>query len=196
MQFDSNLEEGVKDQWKVSTIMRNVIPLLLFLTFLELGAGYVLEGLKETFVENPSLLVLVPPLKDLAGNFGSVLSSRVSTRLHLGLKSGRDKMFSGKAISDSLGTLMLVVAMSFLLSIMTYFFGQFGGSSLPFLQILKVTMLTSLILGVFVILISVSIVFLSFRRSIEPDDVAIPVVTNFADIVGVIVFALVVAVVV
>ncbi len=185
-----------ENSWKVSRIMRNVVPLLIFLTLLELGSGYVLEGLKETFVNNPALLVLVPPIKDLAGNFGSVIASRVSTRLHLGIISDEDSMLGKKTLSDCIGIILLAFILSFFLALFTYFFVVITGGTLNFIIILKISMFTSLMLALFVIILGVSVVLISFKRRIEPDDVAIPIVTNFADIFGIIIFAVVVFIVV
>ena len=47
-------------------------------------AGLTIEKRFESFLVYPALLVLVPPFLEDSGALGSILSARVSTKLHLG----------------------------------------------------------------------------------------------------------------
>ncbi len=191
MEYEKNFLNDFKEvgaDWSIKRMIYSVLPLLVILTLLELVTGFVLEDLKKKFVANPALLVLVPPLKDLAGNFGSVISSRISTRLHLGASSAKT-FYDEKFLEDFGGVLLLSLVLSVSLSGFTYLFSVIVGYKTPFITILKISAATTVILVVFVSLLSVFIVNISYLKNINPDDIAIPIITNFADIFSVIIFA-------
>src|SRR4051812_32262713 len=58
---------------------------ILLTPILDIRAGTVVEHRIERFTTFPALLVIIPPLVSNAGALGGVLSSRLSTKLHLGL---------------------------------------------------------------------------------------------------------------
>ena len=70
--------------WSVRAIVGTMMPILVVLSLLEMGSGFVLQELEETFLTRPTLLILVPVMIAMGGNLGAILSSRLSTRLHLG----------------------------------------------------------------------------------------------------------------
>ena len=61
------------------------VPVLVAAGLLDLGAGVTMEKRLGTFLAFPVLLVLLPGYLGTAGALGGVLSSRLSTKLHLGL---------------------------------------------------------------------------------------------------------------
>lgn len=82
-------------------ITRAMLPVLLALTLVEIGSGLVLDTFEATLQRAPSLLVLVPVVIGTAGNLGSILASRLSTALHLGLFSFApdDETLVGNAVA-------------------------------------------------------------------------------------------------
>ena len=180
-------ETGVN--WNVGSMVLRAIPLLVILSLLELGSGFVLESLRESFLSYHSLLVLVPSVIGLAGNMGSVLSSKISTGLHLGTIDFSDSVFDEKVVSESLGVVMIALSLSLVMGVFSYIFGTLSGNPLPFIKVVSVSVVSSFLLSIFVIFLSVLVVYTAYRRGADPDDVAIPVVTNLSDIVGILVFA-------
>ena len=170
-------------------MVRRAIPLLILLSLLELGSGLVLESLRESFFSHPSLLVLVPSVIGMAGNLGSVLSSKISTGLHLGTIDFSENIFGKKVVSDSLGVLMMALTLSIVMGIFAHIFGIITGSTLPFFKLVSISVVSSFLLAVIVVFLSVMVVYTAYMRGSDPDDVAIPVVTNLSDILGILVFS-------
>ncbi|MCJ7436699.1 MAG: magnesium transporter, partial [Acidimicrobiia bacterium] len=66
-------------------IVRESIPILLAAGTLSTLAGVTIQSRLTSLVDDPALLIVVPPLLSLSGSLAGILSARVSTKLHLGL---------------------------------------------------------------------------------------------------------------
>lgn len=178
---------GLIDNWTVYSIVSTMFPLLLVLSILEMGSGYVLETLEETYLENPTLLVLVPVMIGMGGNLGSILSSRLSTRLHLGTLSFdlRDQILWTN-ITAILG---LAATIFTLLGLTAYLIGQYLINPMPFVELLLISVTSGMTLAVLAILLSFTATYISYQYGLDPDDTTIPVVTNLCDILGVIILS-------
>ena len=73
------------DHTILRTVMRESLPILTVAGILDLIAGITIEKRLEDFVEFPVLLILLPGFLGTAGALGGVLSSRLATKVHLGL---------------------------------------------------------------------------------------------------------------
>ena len=69
----------------VRRIVRESMPVLLVAGTIDIVAGLTIEHRLESFLAYPALLVLVPPFLEDTGALGSVLSSRLASKLHLGI---------------------------------------------------------------------------------------------------------------
>lgn len=167
-----------------------MIPVLLVLSLLEMGSGLVLQELEQMFLANPTLLVLVPVMIGMGGNLGSILSSRLSTRLHLGTLdfSPRHPVILGNVAA----VLVLALTMFTALGVLAHLVAQpplnvGGGMTLP--ETMAVSLISGMLLAVVAVLLSVTVTYASYRLGLDPDDTTIPVVTNLCDILGVVILA-------
>jgi mgtE-like transporter len=172
--------------WTVRAITRATLPILLVLTLVEVGSGLVLGRFQSTLLRSPSLLVLVPVTIGTAGNLGSVLASRLSTALHLGLLAFDPE--SEVLVGNALATLALaatvfpvVGAGAWLLTDLT------GGARLSFVVVLRVAVAAGLALAVLAVAVALVATYAAYRLGLDPDDVVVPVVTNVCDVLGVVV---------
>lgn len=170
--------------WTIRAITRATLPILLVLTLVELGSGLVLLGFEATLLQYPSLLILVPVVIGTAGNLGSVLAARLSTALHLGTLSFVDETLLGNALA----TVALALTMFPAIGIGAWALAAFtGGSRLPFVTVLLVSMASGVVLAVISVLVTVLVTYAAYRLRLDPDDVVIPIVTNTCDVLGVLV---------
>jgi mgtE-like transporter len=172
-----------------------MLPLLAVLTLVELGSGLVLDTLRETLFEYPSLLVLVPVTIGMGGNLGSILAARLSTALHLGLLSFApdDERLVGNTLATvglALTVFPTVGAGAWLVQ------GLFGATELGLTTVLAVATLSGLVLALFAVAITLAATYAAYRLGLDPDEVVIPVVTNGCDVLGVLVLFGVVSVLV
>ena len=170
-----------------------MFPLLVGLSALEMGSGFVLESLEETYLDNPTLLMLVPVMIGMGGNLGAILSSRLSTRLHLGTLEfdPRDGV-----LWTNVAAIMLLAATVFTaLGVAAWVVGRLVAEPMPFVDLLVIAVVSGMLLAALAVLLSVGATYVSYRQGLDPDDTTIPVVTNVCDICGVIVLSAVAIVV-
>lgn len=184
------------DNWSVRRIVRTMLPLLMVLSVLEIGGGVVLDQLSRSYLSNPALLVLVPAMIGMGGNLGSVLAAKLSTGLHLGTIDP-DTWYPGETVqAGAVATLGLALTEGAVLGAMTWgASSMLGGRVIGFLPLLRVTVISALLLGILVVIVSYASTLLSYRMGYDPDDTAIPIVTNVSDIAGVLILSGVIIVV-
>src|SRR5439155_376495 len=66
-------------------IVRESLPVLVLAGLIDVVAGLTIEKRLSSFVAYPGLLVLVPPFLEDTGALGGILSSRLASKLHLGV---------------------------------------------------------------------------------------------------------------
>jgi mgtE-like transporter len=173
--------------WRFRTIVVTMFPILITLSVLEMGSGYVLESLEATYLDNPTLLILVPVMIGMGGNLGAILSSRLSTRLHLGTLefSPRDEQ-----LWTSIAAIMLLAVTVFsALGVAAWGLGRLVAEPMALADLLVISVGSGMLLAVFAVVLSVAATYVSYQQGLDPDDTTIPVVTNVCDILGVVVLS-------
>ena len=173
--------------WTIRHIVGTMFPILLVLSVLEMGSGYVLEELESTYLANPTLLVLVPVMIGMGGNLGAILSSRLSTRLHLGLLEfdPRDEVLW----TNVLAILGLAATIFSALGVAAWLVGQVIAEPMALTDLLLISIVSGMLLAVIAVVLSVGATYVSYTQGLDPDDTTIPVVTNLCDILGVVVLS-------
>jgi len=178
----------MQQNWTVRTITRATLPLLLVLTVFELvGSGLVLGSVAETFLNAPSLLVLVPVTIGTAGSLGSVLAARLSTAVHLGTVSFApdDEALVGNGVATV--ALAATVFPGVGLGAWVTAALTTGRTTLSPLRVVLVATVAGLVLAVLAVAVTLVATYVAYVRGLDPDDVVIPVVTNTCDVLGVLV---------
>src|SRR4029450_4953931 len=75
---------------------------LVVTPILDIIGGTLVEARLDRFTELPGLLLLVPPFVATAGSRGGILSSRLSSKLQIGLISARGKPEALAALDSGL----------------------------------------------------------------------------------------------
>lgn len=166
-------------------IMIESFPILTVVTIVELLAGILLELKSETLLTLPILLVFIPPLNNLGGSFGCVISSRISTALSLGDIEAR--FVRNENLEENIiGIIIVGFISSIYLGLVVYIIGYFTG-----IQSFNVTtsilfgMLSGLMLITPIVGVSVTVAFLSWNLGLDPDNVSTPIITAIADALGI-----------
>lgn len=147
-------------------------------------AGAVLEGQNELFLAVPVLLLLFPPFVAVFGSLGGILSSRLTSKLHLGLvtpsaRPGRD--------------VWLEVSMTFLFALGVYVYvgvaawvlgSALGVTTPPLPQLLGVSVVGGMLGTAFLAVVATTAATATYRLGLDPDNHAIPIVTSVMDFIG------------
>jgi mgtE-like transporter len=191
-QFSQASEDDI-GEWSIRRIVATMLPLLAVMSLLQMGSGSVLEVFEEQLLTSPSLLILVPVQIGTAGNLGSIMCSRLSTQLYLGTFELDP---SNPEIRATVGAVFGLAATVFvLLGLVAWGIGQLLGGSLGLPEVLAISVISGMLLAVWVVIVSIASIWAAYRLGHNPDDTTIPVVTNVSDITGVLILFGVVTVV-
>lgn len=164
-------------------IIKESIWILLFASLISSFGGLFLENIKEMFVVIVPLIILLPTLNDMIGDYGMILSSRFTTmlfkgRIHgdIGENKGFIKLIL-KIILIATITATLATCISFIISKISGF--QITGG-------LMVKLFFIVILDVYVLIAILCLVAFFggkyyYKKNEDPDNFLIPLTTSIAD---------------
>ena len=174
-------------------VVRESIPVLTLAGLLDLIAGITIEKRLDELLEYPVLLVLLPGFLGSAGGLGGVLSSRLSSKVHLGL------LHPGPVPRGSAGAdIAMIFGLSIPVFAITGIVAELGGvltgqASPGLLDVVAVALLGGLLATVCVVIVAYYATIFAVRFGLDPDTHGIPMVTSALDFVGA--FALILAIV-
>jgi mgtE-like transporter len=174
--------------------MFEMLAVILLTPLLDILAGTVIEARLSHFVALPGLLIVIPPLISVAGDLGGILSSRLSSKLHLGVISPR-RLPEAPALLDA--GLVVIFGLVVFTAIGAAGFGlsSLSGKASPGFGIMvSATLLGGLIASVFGIVFAYYIAVATTRFGLNPDNHAIPIITSAMDLTGVTSFLIVLSV--
>ncbi len=165
-------------------ILREALVVVVVGGVLSLLAGVVLEGRLDEFATYPALLALVPPFLASAGAIGGMLSSRLTSKLHLGV-IGPTTLPGVAARSD--------IALAYLLAVPVFVAASLVADlaalviDLPSpgpLAMAAVAVTGGLVATTLAVAAAYWGAVASFRLGLDPDNIAVPLVTSSIDLVG------------
>lgn len=164
---------------------RESLPVLSASALGGLFAGLVLGGMEEELRAVAGLLVLVPALLAIRGNVYGSLGARLASALHQGLVEPRFDLGDRRlrsAVTAALSNGLLVSAFAALLTVGALRWLGRGHASLA--SLIAIALVSGLLSGLALTVVVVVVVFLGYRRGMNPDTLAGPVVTTTGDIAG------------
>ncbi|SFR89332.1 mgtE-like transporter [Halomicrobium zhouii] len=165
---------------------RETLPVLLPSAVGGLFAGAVLGGMEAELKQVTGLIVLVPALLATRGNVYGSLGARLGSALHQGLVEpeftlGDDRLNRAVAASMANGVLVSAFAATLAFALLVALGRDVAGLA----TLVAIAVLAGLVSGVLLATAVISVVFLGYRRGLNPDTLAGPVVTTTGDVVGV-----------
>lgn len=175
---------------ELRAILAESFPVLVIAVLLDLIAGITVEKRLDDFVDLPALLVLLPAYLAAAGALGGILSSRLSSKLHLGLLA--PSRFPGRtARADVAAMGILAVPIFVLCGLLAAGFGSLFGLAGPsVLQLVAAAVLGGVTASAIAILVAYYSTVAAVRFGLDPDTYGIPLVTSVLDLVGAFTFIL------
>jgi mgtE-like transporter len=174
----------VSKRARMRRIVRESLPVLFLAGTIDILAGVVIESRLEHFIAYPALLILVPPFLEDTNALAGILSSRLGSKLHLGL-------IRPKATPEPLA--MLDIGINFVFAISVFLM---VGVSADLVSIathragpgLAMMIAVSLIAGFLATIASSAVAYYSavatFRFGFDPDNHGIPIGSSVMDLVG------------
>ena len=166
-------------------IFRQSIPVLGLAIFLDLVAGFVIEQRLEDLLKAKAVLVFLPAFLGVAGAFGGILSSRLSTQFHLGLDNA-SPLPSKSSLRGVIDLTIIAVPVFVFSGVVAHLASELTGQSTPgILDLILLSAIAGTIVTVFVAMVSYFTTMGAFRFGLDPDTYGIPLVTSSLDLVGI-----------
>jgi mgtE-like transporter len=166
-------------------IVLESLPVLTYAAIVDIFAGGVLEARVESFIENPALLVLIPPFIANCGSLGGILSARLGSELHIGLIHPRRLPEKLAAFEGSLTWLFSLAAFSGVGLIAHVASLVFGFASPGMLTMVGIALLGGFFAFFLLFAVAYYAATATYRFGLDPDNHGIPIVTATMDFFGV-----------
>jgi len=174
----------VKGRAGLQLILRESIPVLVVAVILDLIAGITVEKRLDEFIDLPRLLVLLPAYLAAAGALGGILSSRLSSKLHLGTIEPA-AVPGARARPDLTATFGLAVPVFILCASLAHLLGGLFGLAGPgLLELIGAALLGGLVATLVSMIVAYYGTIVAVRFGLDPDTYGIPLVTAAMDLVG------------
>jgi len=167
-------------------VYRQALPVILVSLVAGLFAGTILgsEAMRDGISEVPGLLLLLPAFLATRGGVYGSLGARLSTGLHQGLIEPRFRL-DRRLRNAILASFVNGLAVSVFIAVVTYLWLTLLGTDANLLQLVGIMVVAGFLSAVLMISVLISVIFVGYRRGLDPDNVIGPVVTTLGDVFGV-----------
>ncbi|WP_336134121.1 magnesium transporter [Natronomonas amylolytica] len=173
---------------EVTRIYRESIGILSVSLLGGLFAGTVLgsEAMREGFRQFPGLLLLLPAFLATRGNVYGAFGARISSGLHQGLIEP-DIDWDRRLVNAVVASFINGIGISVVIGGLSWAILQaLGRESARLVELVGITFLAGLLTSVVLVFGLLILVFGSYERGMDPDNLIGPIVTMLGDVFGVV----------
>ena len=185
------LVTSMRTKLEVRRILLEMLGVIALVPLLDVFAGALLEARRESLELVPAVLILIPPFVSQAGALGGILSSRLTSKLQLGVITPRGRP-EPPAVVD--GTIVVVFgllvftaigALAAALEQLTGLADRAGLLHPGVGAIVAGTLLAGVIVLPIILLAGYYTAVVTTRFGLDPDNQGVPLITSLMDLVGV-----------
>ena len=171
-------------------ILRESLPVLFLAGLLDILAGQFVEARLAQFSTFPALLMLIPPVLGNAGGLGGMLSSRLASKLHLGVMPPQG-LPTSLAVIDFFTVFLIALAVFPLMGYAGALLAPiFGLESPGIVNMIEVATLAGVMATLLATVVAYYSAVATYRLGWDPDNHGIPMITSSMDFVGVVCFVI------
>ena len=187
------MKEYGKRSHAALTIMRESIKIVIFAAIISSIGGIGLENAREKLAAILPLLIMIPALNDMIGDYGTIISSKFTTMIYTGKVSvGAEALKSpelGKlARIIFIAAFISAIYMGFISYAIAYYNG-FAFSAGTLMKVVGAAVLSTTILVLTIFFVSVFAGIYVYRRREDPNNFLIPITTALADFASMLLFS-------
>lgn len=165
-------------------ICKDSFFILIVSAVLSTGSGVLINARISQFLSMSGLLILIPPFLEGGGALGGILSSRLSTSLHLGMIEPTAKP-STHTLQDFSVVALLGATLFPAIGVLAYLASMILTLEAPPLHlVIAACFYAGLLIAVVVSFLSYYAAILSTRFGLDPDSVVIPMISGLMDFLG------------
>jgi len=166
-------------------IMRESLPTLAVVSSIQMITGLLLNSGIKLWVALPVLLMLIPQLNEYGNDVSCIVSSKVTTLLALGLLKPEASLSPEAKKLVQMIVFFALTSLSYLAFVNMLAIWLFHGYT-EFQLVFPVCLLAGIPLTVVITSLSFLIAYFAWRWGLDPDNLAIPVLTTISDVLGVV----------
>jgi mgtE-like transporter len=152
---------------------------------LDIFAGAVLEAHRTELEAIPGILILIPPFVSQAGAIGGILSSRLSSKLQLGVITPRGRP-ERPAVADATIVVTLGLIVFIVIGVIAAVLATVTGVARPPAGLMVAgTVLAGLLVLPVTLVVGYYVAVLTTRFGLDPDNHGVPTITATLDLTGV-----------
>jgi len=166
-------------------ILIESMPILAICGLLSSFSGSILGAKFEGLMETAAILTIIPAFLEDGGAIGGILAARFSSALHVGEIKHEESL--SRKVLNLFAIMHLVGLIIFpLIGIFGYVVGfLLGLKSYSILKMIFISLIAGEIVVLIVNFLSYYISVKSYKLGINPDNIAIPILTSLMDFIGV-----------
>jgi mgtE-like transporter len=174
------------DQPGVRRIVLEMTAVIALTPLLDIAAGSLLQAKEPVLARLPALYILIPPFVSQAGALGGILSSRLSSKLQLGVITARG-LPERPAVVDASIVVLLGLAIFTLIGVVGFGLAAVVGQPGPgATDTIGGTVLAGLLVLPLILVTGYYLAVLTSRFGLDPDNHAVPIITSVLDLAGVV----------
>lgn len=167
--------------WKIMKESMNIVVIASIISSL---GGLGLEAINKRIVLLIPIFIIIPAMNDMIGDFGAIISSRFTTMMYMGKLKERN-WWKSHVLGSLFVTVAMIAVMSALyissLGCIISLFKGFDLNAFFVFKLIAVSIITTIILVVFMFWISATAGFYVFKRRMDPANFLIPLTTSIGD---------------
>lgn len=175
-----------------SNIARESIKILVLASVLSSIGGIGLQGIHDRLLAIAPLLILLPALNDMIGDFGTIMASKFTTALYLG-RIPLERWWRSRDLHMLFHSIMSVAIISSAynggLALAIAAAKGFAMDSSLFVKVMEISLFSTMILVSIIFLISVVAGIRIFRKKEDPNNFLVPITTSVADFGSLLIFS-------
>jgi len=163
-------------------MVKQSLPLIIFCGLGAIVAGSTLSVMTDLLKEIPGLIVIIPAIIALRGNITTAFGSRLGSAYHLGVIDA-DNLWNEELKQNIIGSLMLSFLVSIIIGILAYITSILMKVYPNPVKLISIVLIAGIISGIILTLLTISIIYLVFKRGYDPDNITGPALATFGDII-------------
>lgn len=179
--------------FSIREILKDSLPVLIAASAISLIAGIFLQRIEEKLLVILPLIVILPALNDMIGDFGIIMTSRITTVLYKKQGKKKEKIIAKHLLHEIIPIAIFSAGYISVLAIVISHLRSFPISFGLLWRVLIITGMTTLTLVLLVFFLAVGGSIYVYKRKLDPDDILIPITTSVADLGSVAVFSFLVS---
>ena len=164
------------------TLRQGLVALVLS-TAASFVAGLTLGAITGTLNLLPGLLVLIPASVGMRGTIFGAIGARLGTGIHAGVFEPTLRRDSLLGRNVEVGILSSILASCYLAGAAKFVASAFGEDTISFWDLLTISVVGGVLASLVILVVTVGIARLSFRKEWDLDTVSTPMVTAIGDMV-------------